>query len=46
MTNTIYSLVKNTQFTDSELIEIERIRINCGLNWHDFLLDAARLYSR
>lgn len=46
MTNFLYSQLMNTEFTDAELIEIETIRTEHGLNWHDFLLDAARLYNR
>ncbi|MCK5217106.1 MAG: hypothetical protein KAJ93_04930 [Methanosarcinales archaeon] len=46
MTNFLYSQLKNTEFTDEELIEIETIRVEHGLNWHDFILDAARLYNR
>lgn len=46
MINFLYSRLKNTEFTDKELIEIETIRTEHGLNWHDFILDAARLYSR
>ena len=46
VTNFLYSQLKNTEFTYEELIEIETIRVEHGLNWHDFLLDAARLYSR
>ena len=46
MTNLIYSVLMKTEFTDKELIEIETIRVEHGLNWHDFILDAARLYSR
>lgn len=33
-------------FTQEEYIEIETIKKATGLNWHDFILDAARLYSR
>ena len=46
MTNFLYSQLTNTEFTDKELIELETIRTEHGLNWHDFLLDAARLYNR
>ena len=35
-----------TEFTDKELIEIQTIKKETGLNWHDFILDAARLYNR
>lgn len=36
----------NPTFTDSEFAEIEEIKNDHGLNWHDFVLDAARLYKR
>ena len=36
----------NEKFTDEEHEEIETIKKATGLNWHDFILDAARLYSR
>ena len=36
----------NLFFTDEEHNEIETIKKATGLNWHDFILDAARLYSR
>jgi len=32
--------------TGEELIELETIRVEHGLNWHDFILDASRLYNR
>jgi len=34
----------NPTFTDKEFEEIKKIKENHGLNWHDFVLDAARLY--
>lgn len=36
----------NEKFTDDEHNEIELIKSKTGLNWHDFILDAARLYNR
>ena len=36
----------NEKFTDEEHNEIETIKKSTGLNWHDFILDAARLYNR
>ena len=36
----------NETFMDDEFNEIETIKTATGLNWHDFLLDAARLYNR
>ena len=36
----------NEKFTDEEHEEIETIKKETGLNWHDFILDAARLYNR
>ena len=33
-------------FNREEYIEIETIKKATGLNWHDFILDAARLYNR
>ena len=36
----------NEKFTDEEHEEIEKIKNAHGLNWHDFILDAAKLYSR
>lgn len=36
----------NPVFTDEEFAEIKQIKNDCGLNWHDFVLDAARLYKR
>ena len=38
--------LKGIFFTAEELTEIETIKKATGLNWHDFILDAARLYSR
>ena len=35
----------NEKFTDDEFAEIEAIKNDYGLNWHDFVLDAARLYK-
>ena len=42
----LYEDLKNLEFTDAELTEIETIKKETGLNWHDFLLDAALLYRR
>ena len=38
--------LKGIFFTAEELTEIETVRAEHGLNLHDFILDAARLYSR
>ena len=42
----LYEDLKNLEFTGAELTEIETIKKATGLNLHDFILDAARLYSR
>ena len=38
--------LKDMFFTAEERTEIETIKKATGLNWHDFILDAARLYNR
>ena len=35
----------NSVFSDEEFQEIKAIKDDHGLNWHDFILDAARLYK-
>lgn len=35
----------NPVFTDKEFAEIERIKIESGLNWHSFLIAAAVAYE-
>lgn len=42
----LYEDINNTIFTAAELTEIDTIRKESGLNLHDFILDAARLYRR
>ena len=46
MVHYVYNDMMDTEFTDEEMTEIETIKKATGLNWHDFILDAARLYSR
>lgn len=46
MGHKVLDQIINTEFTDEELYEIEISKEATGLNWHDFILDVARLYNR
>lgn len=36
----------NPTFTDEEFVELDKIKDNSGLNWHDLVYDALKLYDR